>query len=468
MAPNGSILDELSAMKDAHIMQAQAIFKNRCSDARDVGALDDRVRTELLREYAARGVIADTFSASIAGNFVTPDVLKEVQSFMRKMLDRYSVNLRDATLDITAQILAHGDVALKPGVEPGKIVYKPEELEIHPGSNVNCGMCHAQEVWEHFARGMIMAGSIGTTPLVAEYFSLADKKHVKTPIDSPGALLALLKDYYYFPGEDPFRFVTSIGDLRFHPLEQKRILRSALDSDLELRNVHVHVNAAIVNYITGFTARVDDNPHVYTFLDDVARMRQVILEDTGALPADDPERLRRGAVQRETVKVGLLCPSGMSAPRTRLAMHMSEEGNSVDVAGGVFAIISRSARVQYAPFGPYEIAAFAYSTSPDGLNLKRFYVLGETGEDIQRMLFKINKDPLVAYIMRKHEVEVRTLKAGDLKGEIREDTDRYRQIVRRKMREYMDSAPSCSPLKLPIVNPRILERRNSTFLPRTG
>ncbi len=446
------------------VLEVEGIVKLRCSDARDAGALEQWMKRYLELEYLARGVKPDIISLSLAGTFMTPDVALEVTSILHRLLNTYSVFYRADMLNLIVQIFGHGGVQPVECLEDGKIFYTPSELEISKAAKFNCGMGHAREVWTRFVEEIESKG------LNAEYFDFDGRKEVTKRIRTKEELLLLLRNVYHFEGENVFDFVNSISDLIQHPLNQKEILRKLLNANLEFVNVPVHINAAVVNYQSGFCPRVDANEHIHTFLDDMALLRMRILSDIELLPARDPERVRRTSPQKDTVTACLISSGSISSARIKVAKWLTANGIETDVAGGVFAIITRNASQQYSPFGPYKAAAFLYAAHPDMLGIKTFIILGEDAEEAKRIRYKINKDPLMRFVVEQYGVEFRILTKKDVDcvpktSVTREEFDdvlsgkkkmpvspeeRYKQIVRQALKELVPSGASV--LNRPVIN----------------
>jgi|GEM_PF-913070 hypothetical protein len=449
------------------VEEVEGIVKLRCSDARDAGALEQWMKRYLELEYLARGVKPDVTSLSLAGTFMTPDVALEVMSILHRLLNNYAAFQREDMLNLVVQIFGHGGVQSVNGTEDGKIVYLPNELEISKAAKFNCGMGHAKDVWAKFV------DEIESKGLNAEYFDFETKREVKKTIRSRDELLSLLRNVYHFEGTEVMDFVSSIPDLVQHPLNQKEILRILLNRNIEIVNVPVHINAAIVNYQTGFCPRVDSNMHIHTFLDDMALLRKRILSDTDLLSARDPERVRRTSPQVETVKACLISSGSIDSARTKVAKWLTANGIETDVAGGVFAIITRNASQQYGPFGPYKAAAFLYAAHPDFLGIKTFILLGEDKEEAERIRYKLHKDPLMRFVVEKYNVGFKVLTKKDVEstnGRIltRDDVlnltapgkklpvssdEKYQEIVRKALRELVPHEKSI--LHRPIMNPQL-------------
>lgn len=452
----------INGRENIKIEEAWGLVKLRCADARDVGYLDTILKDYLLKEYAARGVLVALHSLSNAGSFVTSDVMPDIFNVLSGFVgnEPFTQMYRRGMLHIAVQIFVHGDVA--PTHQSGGIFYTPETLSIAHGSVINCGMMHAQEVWKAIADEIISEGKAGRG-ISTTYFDKDKKTDVPVRIDTPEALLALLRNVYQFKGTDVYSFVSSIEDLIQHPLTQKAILREKLNTLSKFANVPIHINSALVNYKTGFCARLDQNQHVYTFLDDLNSLRAYLLSRHDFLPIDDGERVLRVSVQKDTVKAGLICPGGIDSPRTLLAEYLTASGTNVDVAGGIFGIIGNSVVEQTSPFAPYKIVAFAYSLA--SLKLKQYFVVGNTQEQLDMIAFKLEKDPIMKYLIEKYGVDVSPLLSSEMRQRVQSaqtnggapsNRSRYETLVYKAVHEW--KKPQQSVLHRPIINNRLVRK----------
>jgi len=360
---------------------------------------------------------------------------------------------------LAIQIFVHGDVSPVSKHLPDGM-YTPENLSVVHGSVVNCGMMHAQEAWNLLANEIISEGKAGCG-ILATYFDKDKKTTVTVRIDSEEALLVLLKNVYQFKGTDIYSFVSSIEDLIQHPITQKAILRQELNALPKFANVPITINSSLVNYKDGFYARLDQNHNVFTFLDDLASFKAHILSRPDLLPANDEERILRVSVQRDTVKAGLLCPGGIDSPRTLLAEYLTASGTPVDVAGGVFGIIGNSVAEQTSPFAPYKVVAFTYSLA--SLNLRQYFVVGTTREQLDRVAYKLENDPIMSYLIRKYNVEISQLLSSSMRQKIQavepncvaqSRRSRCESLVYKAINEW--KRPPRSVLNKPVINQRLL------------
>lgn len=431
------------------VQEVEGILKFRCSDARDAGALEIHMKRLLELEYLARGVKPDVTSLSLAGTFVTPDVALEVTNIMHKLLNSYSSFYRKNMLNLVVQIIGHGDVHSAVGAE-NRVFYAPSELEIAPHSKFNCGMGHASKVWAKFI------GEIRKKGLKASYFDRAKKSEVEETIKTDEQLLIMLRNVNHFQGDSVVSFVNSITNLIQHPLDQKAILRMLLNRSLELGSVPIHINSAVVNYETGFCPRIDSNEHVYTFIDDMTLLKHVILSSQELLSTDDSERVRRVSPQKETVNACLISSGNVSSARTKVANWLTSKGIETDVAGGVFAIITKNASQQYSPFGPYKEVSLFYAAHPELLGIKTFVILGEDMEEAERIRFKVYSDPLMRFVVDNYGVEFRLVTKKEVESvntysnSSAERDSRYRSIVSKALRDLVPPSPSV--LHQPIIN----------------
>ncbi|HIH23315.1 TPA: hypothetical protein HA238_06310 [Candidatus Micrarchaeota archaeon] len=437
---------DMSYSKVHRIEEIQAGIKIRCADARELGYLDAIIEYMLANEYVRRGVFTKIDSISTAGSFMTTGTISDIKTGIYSYLDHYALMRRKERLKLFVQISSHGDIVEScddnnRDTAIDRIFYSYDDVTIEPHSNVNCGMTHAEAVWSELTRTIIEEGKKGNGITIK--FPLKETKgEFSGNIDCPEALLQLLKNVYAFTGNTVEEFVSSIGGIIPHVVEQKKKLRNSFKYDPELSRVMITINASVSNFRTGATVRLDGNEDLWTILDDMAIVRRLALE---RLPPNDPERINRSCNQSECVKVGLICPSAtLLSPRTTLAGHLG-----IDLTGGVFGIIDNKVLHDYSPFGNYKLVAFFYSVSH--LPVKDYYVVGGNKIDLDAIKLKIEKDPIISFIIRKFNVKMHYLTTEELKKT--EKTQRgYANVVMDVLKDYQPPSKK-SVLWRQVINP---------------
>ncbi|MFA6531214.1 MAG: hypothetical protein WCT31_05770, partial [Candidatus Micrarchaeia archaeon] len=261
-----------------HMDFLMANLHYRCSDARDVGGLDETLKSALSQIYSSAGIQVHFASLSSAGSFMTHDAIGVTMATIKNMLDEHRAFFPQR-MDITVQVNSHGAVEPIGEKKPDGELYLPGELTINQDSHVNCGMRGASGVWKEIVTLILDSAKLGGG-ITTSFYDRASRSHsTDVTIDSEEMLLRLLKNSYFFQGESVYDFAPSITDLIQHPLDQKAALRAALNANYDLAGIPIHVNAGIVHYANGFCARVDGNDNVHTFLDDVASLRHYILSE---------------------------------------------------------------------------------------------------------------------------------------------------------------------------------------------
>ncbi|MFA6530941.1 MAG: hypothetical protein WCT31_04375, partial [Candidatus Micrarchaeia archaeon] len=112
----------------------------------------------------------------------------------------------------------------------------------------------------------------------------------------------------------------------------------------------------------------------------------------------------------------------------------------------VFGIITNSATEYFTKFGAYNLTAFFYSV--EHLKIREYYVIGRTEEELERILKKINDDPIMQFIIDTYGVSVRPLLHSQMivnfkfKGVRDVDLDKYKLIVAQASKDWKPPAKS--------------------------
>ena len=431
---------------EAQIERIQINLVVGCSDSRRVRFLDSIIEEELVRAYALRGIMAMIETMSVAGTYMTPDNISEVKGRLHRIMHS-SMDHADGRLDLIVQLLTHGKVGLAPFVTVGKTTYSEEEITVDETSRTHCGMAHAAEAWKELMK-LIFDNANTDHKLATEYYDKATGKTVNTvdePIDNEGRLQKLLRNVYFYTGEHVRGFITNIDKLVKHITDQKGNLKAAIRMDPELGDLPVIINAGIEDFETGGVIRVDRNDHAYFILDDKARIKEIALT---YLPEDDPERIWCASKQADVVKAGIICTSDINNPRTALAKSLGVG------AGSIFGIINDKVANYWSAFGPSAVVAFYYSVAHLGVG--GYHIIGVNEKQTNKIMKKINEDPLIQFVIRLFGVKIHAYPESELREKIRktladhEEITRYKEVVRRVMQNY--TPPAQSVLHKPHVN----------------
>ncbi|MCX6768451.1 MAG: hypothetical protein NTY83_01245 [Candidatus Micrarchaeota archaeon] len=419
-----------------------------CSDARGKGRTDAEASDTVIRLYQKLGIKVIMTPLISAGVFATGDVKSAIKRAVQRvfgmayndemvwaMKGERPAQFRDATpLETVIQVNSHADVRLAPGAEPGKVVYSKKELLIEQNSPVNCGMGHADDVYDELLRFVI-----DQKLRVAHGCKVID-------VNSDDAMLTLLREVYGFDGYDPEEFIRPISDHPRHVTKQMMKIREMIDEDFQLRNANIIVNMALNNYRDGNFIRIDGNSGVYTAMDDIAALNAQML---ALVPDSHSEKLRR--VTQQAPEALLLCPPNISHPRNTLVSCINAKKAREDVLatpGSVFAVSGYDNVGTTYPFGPYRMLAIFYAVAH--LKIRDAYLMGEGEGDVRAMQMKIAVDPIVSKIIEHYGVRVHPLTASEAQNRARQSMPPEDKILNEAMREgirvFARKLPPQSPL----------------------
>lgn len=355
-----------------------------CSDARDVGATFTEALDAVRARYLADGVEIEFHALRTAGSFVTRDVVDDLHRI---------VELRERTVRIPVRYFAHVQTHGEIDASSDTADKSPlETMRVVPGSTFNCGMLGAS-----------------TVSVELERFLLAEKPTVKVhgralSLRKEGDIRQLLLDVYGHRGALAGDWIRSIDDLRTHPRTQLGVLLDAVDADRTLRSVDLTVTAGIQDYSKHAYFRVDADASRTTFWDDVYRE---LRERTAKLEPDADELVQRTAQQAPVV--GLFSTCDFPHARRVAVTHFASLDPAVGSFGPnkVFTFASESFDLPHCPFGPYTVAGFFYAVVY--LKLRHFVVIGHDRAQAERMLARLEHDPLVHFIAKAHDVHFHPL-----------------------------------------------------------
>ena len=351
-----------------------------CADARDISsAFNEAVRAQV-EEERAKGTLIDFQRMSVAGTFMTSEIIAEVKRLIsEKLRDYYQYYKEKDPIEIFVHVTSHGNAVLKEGHSLRTRSY--HDIQIHD-SPFNCGMLHANEV------AVEMEEVLMKDRAVLEY-GIGSRTQLQIMTEEDIEKLLWLA--YAHNGTIAGNWVKSIGNLATHPYEQKKVLRNAIDSDPALSNMRVHITAGVQNYAMNEYYRVDGNVELTTFLDRVyERVRK-----TGST-----DQAVRTAKQKPVL--GLFHHTSVQQARATAVKYCFSDPKYS--GGQVFAIGSINLPDYFRTFGPYKSAGFFYGVVH--LGLKKWVVMGRDAKETETMVERIKNDPLMGYFVKKYGVSL--------------------------------------------------------------
>ena len=352
-----------------------------CSDSRDLSSAFCQARENLTLEEFDKGTLVEIHRESVAGTFITPDIIDAIRITIIDRIRKHHVHVAvGVPIEIYVHIVSHGNVKLK-GSAPTRnsaIRGTLHDIEAVSGCPTNCGMMHAEDVAEELERLLLEEGPVLKLCSV-------DNQHVEICIRSQEDIKELLHQVHGVRTLISAGWVKSIVDLKHHPYEQKLLLREAFDRDSILRPLHIHITAGVQNYSDHTYYRVDGNVHLRnTFLERVyQKMKREGVSDAKAL------------VAKQQPTIGLFHHSGiLNARATAVALHSGsafQAGQVFAIGGGLIADFER-------PYDAYKVIGFYYGIKH--LGLREWILLGRTPQEARMMLTRIQRDPLMSYLVQ--------------------------------------------------------------------
>jgi hypothetical protein len=352
-----------------------------CADARDISSAFNDALTAQKEQEMKEGKLIDFQRMSVAGTFMTPEIVAEVKTIIQeKVRDYFEYYKTGCPIDIFVHVTSHGNANLKQGhTHSGKSYH---DITIGE-SSFNCGMMHAREV------AMEMEEMLLANKAVLEYGLKGKRTQIR--IESEEDIETLMKKAYGHNGTIAGNWVRSIVNISTHAYSQKKVLREALDADPAFANLRIKITAGVQNYQTSDYFRVDGNTHLHTFLDEVyERVRK-----TG-----QPDQVSRIAKQKPVL--GLFHHSGVQQSRATAVKNYF--GSQKYSAGQVFAIGSVNLPDYFRTFGPYKSAGFFYGIKH--LGLTTWVVMGRNLKETEEMKERILSDPLMGYFVKEMGVKL--------------------------------------------------------------
>jgi len=376
-------------MEEKQSNKVHVILTIGCADARDLGPTYNKAVAEVKKEYAKEGIELVILRVSAAGSFMTQEMIDEVKQDLLEKTREYKSQGKEVELFVN--IATHGEAKAKTA---GRI-YNIQDIEIIQESRFNCGMLHAKDV------GNEMEGLLLDVKPTLEYGGRTYK------ITSKNAITVLLADVYGNTSGGSLAdggWVTSIEDLRTHPVKQKARLEQALEDDPAFKDLKVSITASIQNYSTYENLRLDGNHGLRTALDEIYEIAKKRM-------AEHPEKIAAKTAKQKPL-IGCFHMSDIPDARESVMAIVNPE-RQFD-AGQVFAMSGRLDDTTK-PLDKYSITGFAYSLTHLGLNEKEYTVFGNTAEQAQNMLKRVSSDPLADFYTREFGMKLRPIDRTMLK-----------------------------------------------------
>jgi hypothetical protein len=358
-----------------------------CADARDLSQIQIDAIRHISAEWRQKGIDVDYHTIRAAGSFVTPDVVMDIKRTIEQEL-RASQDV-NRPVRFYVHIQTHGHLTEDSSKD---YISHVHDLHIVDGSPLNCGMLGASSL------------GVELEQILMEEQPIVTFKGEKYKIDSDIMIRRLLRNVYNHDGYLAGDWIKSIDLLRTHPRNQRTQLERAIKNDPELKTLDIKITAGIQDYSIHALIRVDGGEPAAPWWDEV----QEYVRHHGS-----NERLKREILikQAEAQKplAGLLC---MSDPRMSSRIAAAQyylalkdmQGGTAYMPNTVFNISGSNFDIPLTPFGPYVIAGFYYSVHY--LHLTDQMVMGYDPQQTDRILAKIENDPLMNLIVKKYKVNL--------------------------------------------------------------
>ncbi|VVB57176.1 Uncharacterised protein [uncultured archaeon] len=355
-----------------------------CSDSRTIRKDFNYARDEIVAEEARDGTLVIPLRETVAGVHMTDDAIASIKTGIERNLKKYrKYHFNGVPIEIVVNVFSHGNVELREGETGHK--HSVHEIKLaDPHCSTNCGMMHAQEVAADLEKELL-DGQVTIT-----YSAIGGRKK-EWKIIHGDDIRAMMTEVYGYTGLISAGWVHSIVDLGQHAAEQKTILRKAFNDDPVFRNMGIHINAAVQNFVTNTLYRVDENPGT-SFLERVyARMRENIAKHGD---------MEEGATAKQNPHLGLIHVSDVhNARQWAVETHLGEGYE----AGLAFAISGELLEDFYRPVGRYKILSVYYGAK--NLGLKEWVVVGRSKDETDMIISRFSSDPLLAFVKRHYGIK---------------------------------------------------------------
>ena len=359
-----------------------------CADARDLSQLHiDAINTVIAR-FHTRQIDVDFHVIRAAGSFVTPDVVMDIKRTIEQEL-RQSRNA-NRPVRFYVHIQSHGHLTEDSSKE---YISHVHDLHIVDGSPLNCGMLGASAV------------AIEIEQLLLEEKPEFHVKGKTLNVEVYEDIRTLLRMVYNHDGYLAGDWIKSIDLLRTHPRNQRTILERAIKNDADLKTLDIAITAGIQDYSIHSLIRVDGGDPAVPFWDEV---QEFIRKHAGG------ERMSKEILFHQAEKqkpmAGLLCMSDprMSSRTAAARFYLGMKGIELHTSGYMpnllFNITGSNFDLPLTPFGPYVICGFFYAVKH--LHLTDQLVMGYDEIQTERIIHKIENDPLINMIVKKFGVNL--------------------------------------------------------------
>lgn len=366
-----------------------------CADARDLNQLQVEAVSDTIAAYKEKGIHIDFHVIRAAGSFVTPDVVMDVKRSIEnhQRHDRY----HEVPNHYFVHIQSHGHLTEDSDTSYIGHVY---DLKIEDGSPLNCGMLGASGV------------ALEIEQLIIQEQPIVNIHGEDVRIDTDTKLRHMLKNVYAHDGYLAGDWIKSIDLLRTHPRTQRTVLEHAIKNDADLKTLNIKISCGLQDYALHALIRVDDGDPAVPFWDDV---QAHIRAQHGNKRTAKDVLLKQSEKQKPLA--GLLCmPDPRVSSRILAARHYLDlKGISHDgtyMPNTVFNLTGSSFDMPLTPFGPYVIAGFFYSVKHLGLTDQM--VMGHDANQTNRIIHKIQNDPIMNLVVNKYGVNLIPVNHVDL------------------------------------------------------
>ncbi len=355
-----------------------------CADARDLNQVQLDTTSEYIQKYAEKGIHIEMRIIRIAGSFVSRESLNDIKRTI-EINQRETYNDYEKT-EYYVHIQTHGHLDEHSNKDYVSHIY---EMNIVPGSPLNCGMLEA-----------------ATVGIEIEQMLLEERPIIETPndifrISADEDIQRLLREIYAHEGYLAGDWIRSIDKLRTHPRLQKSILEQAIREDPALMRLPIKITAGIQDYSIHGLIRLDNGVPKAPFWDEVQReIRRRSEKKKAELSLQS---------QKQKPYAGLISLADPEKTSRKLAARYyfdlkQIENKGAYLANTVFNIAGSGFDLPYSPFGPYANAGFFYSVKH--LNLTDQMVMGYDDDQTERMMQKIAKDPIMSLTVKKFGVNL--------------------------------------------------------------
>ncbi len=358
-----------------------------CADARDLSQLHVDAVRHVSADWRKKGVDVDFHVIRAAGSFVSPDVIMDI----KRTIEQELRSARDVKrpMRFYVHIQSHGHLTEDSGKE---YISHVHDLHVVDGSPLNCGMLQASSV------------GIEIEQLLLSEQPEMDVRGESIRIDSDHAIRYLLRHVYNHDGYLAGDWIKSIDLLRTHPRNQRTMLERAIKNDPDLKTLDIKITAGIQDYSIHALIRVDGGDPEAPWWDEV---QHYIRKQVGNEREHRDVLIQMAAQQKPLA--GLLCMSDpRMSSRVAAAQYYCALKNITHTSdympNTLFNISGSNFDIPLTPCGPYVIAGFYYAVVKLGLTDQM--VMGYDPQQTNRILAKVENDPLMNFIVKKFNVNI--------------------------------------------------------------